>query len=370
MRLQLLVRLIGFAAIQFVVAFPVLAQSGPTQFVAGRHGAVGIRVSTPTILDESLVTLDEVRSALILPDESIVVVSKAVAAVVRYDAQGRQSRVVGRWGEGPFEYVSPSIVRRYKDGIVVFDSGTLKFVYYGMDGVGREEWKGMPHGLTDFHIDGDDVIAFSGSSFDYFLMRIDRADRDTSRFAKGSMLRSAIMSYEGTGNLGVRAGKAYYVYPDEPAVRIVDTKAGSESVVPVPDEDWTVLSGSLPADDFEDLNHALFDGRLLKYLSVSSVNLGVLSLADYVVAMVEDGSLAWDGKDVPKAKERVLKLFIFDDAMNLLDVVALRRSDRETLGLVPVGIHDNSLLFVNAAEGKGGAEITWQLRRLEIEDLR
>ena len=333
----------------------------------GRNGTVRLQPSGATVLGEGLVTLDDVRSAVVLADKSIVVASKAVAAVIKYDRSGRQLQTFGRWGEGPFEYVAPSIVRTYGNGVVVFDSGTLKFVRYRADGSGVEEWKGMTHSLSDFYMDSDDIVGFTGSAFDYFLLRIDRAAQDTSRFAEGSMLRSAVMSYEGTGNFGVRSGRAYYSYPDESAVRIVDTVTGSETVVRIPDPEWKVVSGILPADDFDDLNHALFDGRLLKYLSGSSMNLGVKVLDDYTVAMIEDGHMSLDGSPVPEGKERVLKLFVFDRQMKLLDVVILNGADRDKVGSVPVGTDGNALLFVNAEERGGGTDIEWKFRKLEIK---
>lgn len=348
-----------------VVTAQTSARRGQATWV-GENGKLRFSEKRRVSLDESIETLDDVTSVVGKNDGSLVVVSKGLAAVVQYDAAGNQTGKIGRWGEGPYEYVAPSVARMDGDDLVVYDAGTLKFIVYDKAGNGKDEWKGFTRSITDFDLSDEAIVAFVGGSHDHYMARIGRETRDTLYFAEANLLRSGLMTYEGNGRMGLREQKAYYMYPDEAAVREYDLLSRRERTIRVPDADWRAETASLPKVEFDDMNRALYDGRMVNYLVQNSMALGVVTLEDYTIAMIEDGMLDIGSQVVPPGRERVLAYFIFDKTMNLLDVVRLDKSTREQFGEVPRGVRGNSLLFVGYESDASGAEVEWTYREIEI----
>lgn len=218
-----------------VVTAQTSARRGQATWV-GENGKLRFSEKRRVSLDESIETLDDVTSVVGKNDGSLVVVSKGLAAVVQYDAAGNQTGKIGRWGEGPYEYVAPSVARMDGDDLVVYDAGTLKFIVYDKAGNGKDEWKGFTRSITDFDLSDEAIVAFVGGSHDHYMARIGRETRDTLYFAEANLLRSGLMTYEGNGRMGLREQKAYYMYPDEAAVREYDLLSRRERTIRVPDE--------------------------------------------------------------------------------------------------------------------------------------
>lgn len=332
--------------------------------VDGVKGQLQLTERRSLVLGESMVTLGEISSIAALDGDGFVVASKEIAAVVKYDALGKQQAIIGGWGEGPFEYTAPSTVRYNGDHLVVLDERDLSFLVFDESGTGVEEWNGFSTAMSDFQVQEDVLSAYTNGSFEHLVMVVDRANSDTTLYASGSMLHSAILSLNGTGKIGARGSEVFYAYPDKAELHRVDIRSGKEVVVLLDDPDFRADQSRLPVDDFDKLNEALFDGTLIDYLSNNSVVYGVVALKDYVVVQIEDKT----ERKTETSNGRVTKYFVLDYDLNPIDHFILGHEVRSAVGDYHLGSYGNSLLFAHALSNSDGSSIEWKFTELEIAE--
>ncbi len=362
------------AGVSFLLMLPFLAATTYAQdlplpeadvVIDGRDGLVRLAEVNRVRLDESLTYLSDVSAIAHFDDGAFVVASKQVASVIVYDANGKQRRILGRWGQGPGEYETPSLVRVDGRRVVVRDDGQSKYVAYDSSGTLQAEWRGLVSGPHDFAVSGPLIVGLTGQSFDFLVQGINTETGDTLRAGPSSVDVAAWHVVDGAGIAALADGKFYFAYPNENAFRVLDMEGLREQTVPLPREGFR--QAAFPFDGYEDVNRSFGDGRMLRHVFKNSRIEGVRALEDYIVAMRADGELPLAEDDLaPKHRQRVRRFFVFDRGLTLVDVVTVDFEHLRMLGYAERGAAGNSLFYVLRAATNGGRDVQWTLLELGL----
>ena len=119
-------------------------------------------------LKENMTLIGQVESFSMGEPYSVVSTGEQI---IIFDAEGNQRSVIDKQGRGPYEYVDASTVRHRDDRIYAWDSSTLKFIVYDMDGKGILECR-YDSAISDFVPDGDKVYIYTAGRRDDFIIDI------------------------------------------------------------------------------------------------------------------------------------------------------------------------------------------------------
>lgn len=336
--------------------------------IEGREGQLQFAEVNRIRLDESLTYLSDVAAIAHFDDGAFVVASKQVASVIVYDADGKQRRIIGRWGQGPGEYETPSLVRVDGRRVFIRDDGQSKYIAYDSSGTLKAEWRGLVSGPQDFDVTGPLIVGLTGQSFDYLVQGINTETGDTLRAGPSSVEVASWHVVEGAGKAALSDHTFYYAYPNENAFHVLDLDEMTDESVPLPAEGFR--QATYPFDGFEDINRSFGDGRMLRYVFKNSRVEGVRVLDDYVVAVRADGELPLAEDDLaPKHRQRARRFFVYDHELVLKDVVAVDFDHMRMLGYAERGAAANSLFYVLRAGTNGGRDVRWTLLELGLERI-
>ena len=121
------------------------------------------------ILDQETQVLGSLRDAARLPDGRIAVAT-VDPGVFLFDADGGFLQQLGSPGQGPFEYLNPTLVRPAGDGVAVWDAGNRRLLTFQSDGAPEDEWTGFGRAVSNFALQGDTLyLHHSGASTDPYV---------------------------------------------------------------------------------------------------------------------------------------------------------------------------------------------------------
>lgn len=121
------------------------------------------------VLDQETQVLGSLRDATRLPDGRIAVAT-VDPGVFLFDADGGFIQQLGSPGQGPFEYLNPTLVRPAGDGVAVWDAGNRRLLTFQADGSPDAEWTGFAQAASNFALQGDTLyLHHSGASTDPYV---------------------------------------------------------------------------------------------------------------------------------------------------------------------------------------------------------
>lgn len=116
----------------------------------------------------NLELLGNLQSFNFLGEDHIVVASLRPSMVIVYDTEGDQLHTIGKHGEGPYEYLSPEIVRTFENNIYIFCRSLAKLMVFTVDGTPVREYINFSKGIKDFRIYKDRLYKFGRSGIQLF----------------------------------------------------------------------------------------------------------------------------------------------------------------------------------------------------------
>lgn len=121
------------------------------------------------VLDQETQVLGSLRDATRLPDGRIAVAT-VDPGVFLFDADGGFLQQLGSPGQGPFEYLNPTLVRPAGDGVAVWDAGNRRLLTFQSDGTPEDEWTGFGRAVSNLVLQGDTLyLHHSGASTDPYV---------------------------------------------------------------------------------------------------------------------------------------------------------------------------------------------------------
>lgn len=116
------------------------------------HNTPMFNSSEEVFLKENLTPIASIKSFDILIDSTLVIITDA-NQVIRYSSSGEQIEVLENFGQGSLELYSPSLIRAYNDGFIIWDESLLKMVEFDKYNRPIFEYLGFNHAIRKFTVD-------------------------------------------------------------------------------------------------------------------------------------------------------------------------------------------------------------------------
>lgn len=114
--------------------------------------SIKITSSEEVQLKDNLVPIAPIKSFDVLKDGSLVVITETFQ-IIRYAPNGDQLGFLTNLGQGGLELYSPSLVKAFNDGYVIWDESLLKMVEFNNNDQPINEYKGFNHAIRKFQVD-------------------------------------------------------------------------------------------------------------------------------------------------------------------------------------------------------------------------
>jgi WD40 repeat protein len=266
-----------------------------------------------SILSCNLKLIGRISSFCFVDENNYVVTQINPPQVILYDKTGTQIREIGKSGSGPFEYISPAIVRSDNKNIYVWCNMQLKLIVFDTSGNPIKEFPKFERAIKDFVIYKNYVCFYSAGGFDEPIIKI--YDLNTKKFIKQafgvqSNEHKILSTMQGSGGLALSKNNLFFASIDELSVYKVDLDDFSISNYKINDPEFHVEKVNVDHHKF------IGDPKSIQYIFGSDITTGLFCTNNYVALKVEIGKIEIKGMQADNSK-RMQKNYIFDDKMNL-----------------------------------------------------
>lgn len=246
-------------------------------------------------LDQDEQLLGEVNSAAQLDDGSFAVATED-PGVFLFDADGSFIRMLGRAGQGPFEYQGSLVVRATQQKVAVWDKGNRKLMEFAPDGTNLREWTQIGQNVSDFVVWNDTLYAYQsgGANEDYLMMyRHDARDEAIRRFGDAPGEHFALALLDGSDPITYDSARERVLYasPAEPIVHLYDPADDSQNKWRIEDPRFTTDAVRAYAS-FEDVNANILEASEQAFQSSRFYSLH--TAGDNVLSVLQHGELIYE----------------------------------------------------------------------------
>lgn len=265
-------------------------------------------------LNDSAKVLGEVSSFEMISENSFVVSSSKSAQVIVYNVIGEPLFEIGSKGNGPFEYISPSLVRFYDQEFYVWCNMKLKLIIFDRHGTPVKEYTNFTKGINDFDIYENYLYLYSAGGFDDPIIQIydlNKSEFIRKSFGKQTNEHKVLNAFSGAGGLALTEKELIFSPNDELIVYKVDLDNFSYSIYKVTDKDFKV--------EKIDVDHIEFmaDPASVQYIFGSDIVTGVFCTDSYLILMCETGKIELNGFQIVDNSKRKQKYYVFDNKLDL-----------------------------------------------------
>lgn len=291
-------------------------------------------------------------------DKDFFIVSSNNGSCVIYNKSGIQTLSLSYIGKGPFEFMKPYIVKAYNDTIVVWDAGSMKFIFYTKDGDPIKEITGFSEGISDFVCFNKKIVLYiSGALRSHYIGIYDITKASFSRmFGLRNTEHDLLMFYAGSGGFDIKDHTLYYASPAEAVINIVNLETFNEKHFNVNDADFHVQK--LEKNAFKEIN----PNKIMKYIFNNSRVVGIYILNRFIIAEIENGGI--------EDKTRETKIHVFDLDYNPIDIIKLNYSAREKLGFNIQFAYGDFVYFLYESSPDEGITIERTLYEYKISNIQ
>ncbi len=285
----------------------------------------GLPVKKVCDLEENLEVIGEIKSVSFSNKNSFVVSVPEPAGVILYNTEGEQLRLVGNSGNGPFEYIRPSLVRVYNDNIYVWCSMLTKLLVFDTSGNPVNEYS-FSRGIRDFVVFDNYVYFYSAGGFDEPIINV--FDLNTGQtlekgFGEKTNEHKIFMFRECTGGLDLSENNLLFSPTHKPYVYRVNLMNLSKEEYLINDPEFSFKKTTSEPQDFiyDIVNNA-------EYLFGSDIITGIYHTENHVILQAEVGKIVMSGLEFKDISNRKQKFYVFDKEMKLQFAVSSPISDR------------------------------------------
>ncbi len=206
------------------------------------HQLVDIPVDSICSLKSNIKFFGEISSMDFVDSTSFIIASKKPADIFRLGTDGLQVNEIGRYGKGPFEYISPSIVKVCNGNVYVWCEQTLKLIIYEPNGTGIREYTNFKKAIKTFEVYANYVVFYVSGGFKESLIEILDLDRNEIVYRSGTPSEEHLLLslLEQAGGMAVSDSLLYYVVPDNLSYNVIDLNNFSSEKVEVDDKEFFV----------------------------------------------------------------------------------------------------------------------------------
>lgn len=364
-----------FSLLLGVVAILCCGAATAQDSQTGKNGKLEFALAGTVSLQENLVLQNDITQIEVLGDGSFVTISPEAASVVAYSQSGRQTRLFGSKGKGPFEYLSPEIIQRTDDSITIWDgSENKKFILFDTLGAQVDEYTDFTASISDFtYVDGKIVSLKTGGYTDNVISVFDPATEETRSFGSVRLSHVILTMFEGSEDFLTAGppGRFLVTYADSPDIHIYSIADGTNTPETrvVTDDDFDVDLSDYRTKN--DVQQALMTPEFRKAGTDNSRTLGIYSLDDFVVVATELGKIRVDERAGRlEFSNRYMKITVYDQALDYLDEFVLSNDWREEFGQYVVGHTGNQLLFSATDISDDATDLTRRVQFFQIQAIK
>ncbi len=305
------------------------------------------------VLNELEVVFNTVGSLAFTENGDMVVASGRDTHVLLFDASGSFLRRIGSRGEGPSEYVNPTLVATLGNAIFVWDSQEEKLIEYKTDGEYVDELTRLTKPIKAFKVSTDRRnIAFLLSSMDPqgFLQMYDidsEAYGDT--YGSSNIEHVMLMMKDDTFYFSRASNRVLFGSPSRAVLMTVNLATGQYREIAVPDDDFEVRDSGL--ENATDIGSHF--NQVFKFNYANSTLIGVFETSSYHVVAIQDGK--YDTEDlnpswityerVSEDERRRVKLFFYSKSLDLVDSIESPAAVHDVIGLRMLAATGDQLVF-------------------------
>ncbi|MDD3744014.1 MAG: 6-bladed beta-propeller [Lentimicrobiaceae bacterium] len=169
--------------------------------------------------------IGKIKSFDVIDSTNLVVSSVNPASIIIYNFEGKPIRTIGRTGKGPFEYLSPSIVKSFKSRLYVWCDQSLKLIIFDVEGNPIEEVKGLTSAIKSFEIVDDNIFFFNHGNHKYIISIFNLSSRkNIINLGSGSEEHKLLSLAPCAGGITTMNDTIYFITADDLTVCGINKK--------------------------------------------------------------------------------------------------------------------------------------------------
>jgi hypothetical protein len=254
--------------------------------------------------------LGEIESFGFLTTKLLYVTSKNPVRVYVYDIEGNQRFLLGDSGRGPYEYLSPKIVRQSDNKFFIWCSDLLKLIEFSENGVPLCEYYGIGRGIKDIIIKDDYAYIYNVSGFDEGIVSVfclSSSEFTGQKYGEVSHEHEILNLHQCSGGLLLYSNKLLFAPANKLEINVIEYESASyKDLIYVTDENFKI-------DEFHNsITDLLMDPEFASKLYSSSIVLGLYKTEKHFVLRAETGKVQIERNIFKDISKRFQKFYMLN----------------------------------------------------------
>lgn len=267
-------------------------------------------------LQENLSLFSEIASFTFINDSLFAISSVNPAQVLLYNTVGNQVLQIGKRGNGPYEYISPAIIRTFNSQIYVWCNMRLKLIVFDLKGNPLKEYTNFKKGIKDFLIYDRLLCVYSSGGYDDPVVQF--YDLETREFVEKGFGEQTnehkiLNAYACSGGLTCSKNKILFASNDALIIYEVDMQNNTLNKVAIQDTEFKVEKVETNPKDFM---ADVF--KSTKYVFGSDIITGLYAIDNHLILTAEVGGIELEGLQLKDVSKKRQLFYVFDNSSNLL----------------------------------------------------
>lgn len=279
-------------------------------------------------LEENIDIVGRVKDFSFYDDSSFFVLSDN--NIIEYTTKGEQKNIFNKFGQGPGEYVSPTLINVYGESIYVWCAGTLKLIEYDKKGNYIRENSNYRKAIKNFKLLDKNLVCFYKSDgqkdgiIEIFSLNENKIIKSVGELTDEDLL---LLSVESKPNMIIEGDNLYFTKPSELSLYQMHLKSFSLSEkMHFEDREFIVREG-------QDA-HSMFNTDIqsaIKYMAENSIVDNLLKVGDNFYIKSEVGKYVIDFQNRKMdSKQRFDKYYLCDFRYpNIEDIQAIKGHNKK-----------------------------------------
>lgn len=285
-------------------------------------------------LQENQVLIGDVSSFAMMDDGGFVVADVNSPKLVIYDKDGSQTKVIPAAGDGPLQFLNPSLVKYYNGKIYLWCNQQLKLITYDRAGNPIEEFKLVDRAVSNFILYENKVVVYTKGGFRGPFIQVYNLTSREMEASLGEVSDEQVLLdiYSCSGGLEVKNNLLGFMASDKLDIHRYDLRRKEDLAnISIPDDEFNVRKINR---DPVDLVNSGFE-KVIEYIHENSVVMGIFSLDEGHVVISEvgeyEGNPSTEGSNSSK---RYTKYYFLNDSFEVRKVYQSSKSPQESPCLI------------------------------------
>ncbi|MDR0538748.1 MAG: 6-bladed beta-propeller [Tannerellaceae bacterium] len=316
---------------------------------------------TRCALQENIDILGGISSINFIDDKYFVIATEKPSEIFIYNINGRQIKKIDKNGDGPYEYITPSIIRTCENKIYVWCKAQLKLIVYDIEGNGLGEHR-FDRAINNFIPYNNFVSMYVIGDYRKPFIKIFDLKNSKQIHATGIVTNEQILLniMYAAGGISVFDDNIYYISSDKLEVKSININTfKEESIIKIKSDPEFVVKTikEEPANIINNNKPAMID-----YLNNNSIVSGIFTSEEYIIILSEVGVYNQLENNRLETKRRYNKFYVLD-RKSPTRVYAFKKSI-ETLNSLYT-LHNNNLFYIKEDFSK--EDMRYELREMSLE---